>query len=166
MAEDLFLQLLSKHSASRLRELRAEADEKIRQGELERDYITRALESKGAVEPTQPVRAHSAPGRKTGAAGGGSSREPIRKIVASEPGRTWMPSQVRDELARRFEMNVKATTVRAAMKRLLDEGVFARPNDGPNGFKLASTNGSGGEPHVEATSSGPNGYERKDALAQ
>lgn len=158
MLEDLFLQLLMKHSVTRLRELRAEADEKIRQGELEGGYIDRALELKNATEPQRPLSAHrneAASARKLSVPKPGQTRDPVKKIVASDPSRVWMPADVRDELADRFHLAVATNTVRAVMKRLLDDGFFARPHGEKNGFKLASPTSGSTEPFVvEASENG------------
>ncbi|HEV7808010.1 MAG TPA: hypothetical protein VGO80_19495 [Solirubrobacteraceae bacterium] len=162
MSEDLFLQLLLKHSATRLRELGAEADEKIRQGQLERAYIDRALEAKGATAPQQ-ARAAERPRSATPKLGG--TREPIKQVMATDSGRIWMPAEVTAQLAERFGIDVAVNSVRATMKRLLAEGDLARPAEGANGFRLASTNGSHPESRAEATNSGPGGSERQGALA-
>lgn len=156
MPEDLFLQLLMKHSVTRLRELRAEADEKVRQGELEGGYIDKALALKGASESQQPrPRVEPTPTRKLSVPKPGEAKGPVMKIVASEPQRAWMPSEVRDELANRFQLEVATNTVRGVMKRLLDDGVFARPDGEKNGFRLASQTNGATEPLVlEASGNG------------
>jgi len=165
MPQDLFLQLLMKHSTTRLRELRADADEKIRQGQLEKGYIDRALALKeGHSDLKSPSRVGSSRTRKASSKVS-NTREYISTIVESDPERVWMPSEVRDELARRFNVEAHTGTIRATMKRLLDDGQFARPGDGAHGFKLASTNGSHPGPHAEATNSVPGGYERQEAPA-
>jgi len=156
-----------KHSVTRLRELRAEADEKIRQGQLEGSYIDKALDLKGASSPlrtTPASRPGTASSHKLSVPKPGQTREPVRKIVASDPDHVWMPSEVRDELASRFHLEVATNTVRAAMKRLLDERVFARPDGEKSGFRLASTNGSRQESPAGATNLEPGGSERQDAL--
>jgi hypothetical protein len=167
MPEDLFLELLMKQSLAHLRELRAAADDKIRKGELERAYIDEALKAKGVGKSPHPVQAISprSTAARRGSAKPGSTREPMIQIAEGSPEHAWLPSEMRDLLQDRFGIDVATGTVRAAMKRLLGEGVFARPYDGGHGFKLVSTNGSGQEPLVEATSSEAGGYERQSAPA-
>lgn len=164
MSEDLFLKLLVKHSTARLRELRAEADEKVQQGQLERDYIDRALKAKGSADDRSAPPRPSAPRPKKGGVKPGSTREPIESLVSSDPGHIWLPSEVRNLLDDRYGINIAVGTVRATMKRLLDEGVFARPYEGGHGFVLATSNGSGGEPQEEATASAPGGSEPQGDL--
>jgi hypothetical protein len=151
MPGDLFLELLLKHSAARLRELYAEADEKVRQGELERGYISRALQVKGG-DATQPARV-DAPPRKTSAKPG-AAREPIIEIAQSDAEHVWLPSEMRNLLQDRYGLDIPTGTIRAAMKRLLEEKVLARPTDSPNGFKLASRNGSSAESNAGPTENG------------
>jgi len=86
------------------------------------------------------------------------------EIARSKPDHAWLPSEVRNLLLQRYGIDIATGTVRAAMKRLLDEKVLARPDDSPNGFKLASTNGSRPEPPAEATDSAPDRYEPQSEL--
>lgn len=155
MTEDLFLDLLLKESVARLRQRRAENEEVMRTAKRDAHYIDKALKIKGAAD-SQGGRATRPTRQRKSQSKAGSSREPIREIVASDASRAWMPAEVRDLLASRG-IDVATGTVRATMKRLLDEGEFARPYEGGHGFKLASTNGSAGEPPTEATSSGAGG---------
>jgi hypothetical protein len=164
MPEDLFLQLLLKNSVARLREMRAQADEMVRVGERDREYIDKALAMKG-TETSQPVRATSNPPVRRSSPKPGAAREPIIQIAQSNAEHVWLPSEMRNLLQDRFGIDLATGTVRAAMKRLLDEKVLARPTGSPNGFKLASTNGSHGEPNAEAANSATGGYGRQDALA-
>jgi len=168
MTEDLFLQLLLKQSAARLRELRSEAEAAVERGQRDLRYIDKALEAKGGSTSTSTstaTPARSAARTRGPLAKATNTREPIKEIVASDPVRIWMPAKVTTELAKRYQIEAAVGTVRAAMKRLLDEGFFTRPAEGEAGFKLASSNGSGAEPNVEATNSGSEGYERQSALA-
>ncbi len=164
MTDDLFLQLLLRQSAQRLRELRGEAVATVERGQRDVRYIDMALEIKeGSGGTAQAAARTDARPKKT--AKPGSTREPIMQIVETDPDRVWLPSEVRDTLRDRYGIDAPSNTVRATMKRLLDEGKFARPYEGGHGFKLASTNGSGPEPPTEATSSAAGGFGRQDALA-
>src|SRR5215207_7074571 len=119
MPGDLFLELLLKHSAARLRELYAEADEKVTQGQLEKRYIGKALAIKGGAA-TQPARVNARP--KTSAKPG-AAREPIIEIAQSDAEHAWLPSEMRNVLQDRYGLDIPTGTIRAAMKRLLDEKV-------------------------------------------
>src|SRR5215218_1101626 len=100
MPGDLFLELLLKHSAARLRELYAEADEKVTQGELERRYIGRALQIKGAAATqTAPVDARP---KTAGKAKPGAAREPIIEIAQGDAEHVWLPSEMRNLLQDRY----------------------------------------------------------------
>jgi hypothetical protein len=161
MPSNLFLELLLTLPSDRLRELYAEADEKVKEGELERRYIGRALQERGGA--VEPARVEARAVHNT--AKPGAAREPIIQIAQSDADHVWMPSEMRNLLRERYGLDIATGTIRAAMKRLVDEKVLARPTDSPNGFKLASANGSHPEPPTEATNSAPGGYGRQDALA-
>lgn len=137
MADDLFMDLLLKQSVTRLREMRAQVDEKRRQLDFEAQYLDRALAEKGAAAPGEAAAA-SVPEPRTRR---GSKREPIKQVLARDPDRYWLPSEVRDALAK-LGFETTSAAVRVTMKRMLEDEELERPPDDGHGFKLAPMNGA------------------------
>lgn len=155
MADDLFLDLLLKLSAVRLREMRQQVDQKMQRLRFEADYLDRALKQKGGGggggQGSGSGAGQSSTPRKTRqpnaqAARSANKQESIRSVMDTDPDRTWLPSEIRDHL---IEQGVDTTSggVRNTMKRMLDLGELERPSDGGHGFRLASaTNGQSPSP--------------------
>jgi hypothetical protein len=149
---DPVVEILSKQSAARLREMLESADKQISDLRVQREWITRALESKGAA-PASTQHEQSAPalGRKRG-----SKRTLIQEILAADPQRVWIPADVRTALAERgHEASIES--VRITLRRMAADREVIRE---PNGWKLASANGSTQEPLTEVPNLGPEGYGR------
>jgi len=72
-----------------------------------------------------------------------SKRNLIKAIMRTDPGRTWLPSEVRDTLAAQG-VESTAAAVRVALRRMGDDNEVVRPDDG-NGWILASANGNGAQ---------------------
>ncbi len=140
MATELILELLTKQSGTRLRQMRTQADAEIQRLQFEINYIDRALAEKSGASASQskqnaePASASDSGGRRE------SKRGPIKEIAQSEPAKVWRPAEIRQCLALRG-IEITNAAARVTMRRMLDEGTFQRGPDG-EGFQLASRNGS------------------------
>ena len=152
MANDPVVEILAKQSGARLREMLGDVDRQIGDLRVQREWIIRALESKGTSAPsTQHGRSTAAPERKRG-----SKRALIKEIFTVDPQKVWAPADVRSALAERAH-EASIESVRIALRRMAADGDVIRD---PKGWKLASANGSAQEPLTEVPNLGPEGYGR------
>lgn len=153
---DPVVELLAKQSVARLREMDAQIEAQIADLSVQGTWVKRALAEKGQEVPpattTNGVEPERVKRRR------GSKRDAIIELMQTDPGRVWLPSQVRAGL---LERNIDSTVeaIRVALRRMGDDHELERGDDG-NGWKLASTNGAVQQPLEEAPSLEPEGYGR------
>ena len=155
MAAKNLTEFLATLSVAKLRAMDQSIDEQIEDLRSQNKVIRDALAEKGAIpkgsarETAQRKEQKAQGGRKTGSAAA------IREIISAEPERLWMPKEVIDALHARGIESAPAA-VRVALRRMGAKGFLVRGPSG-EGWKLASSNGSGTESLLEANSSGPGG---------
>jgi hypothetical protein len=158
---DPVVELLAKQSASRLREMGAQIETQIEDLRVQGAWIQRAIEHKlGTGTSSTPAADEDTPTR-TAKRTRSSKRDQIKKIMQTDPARTWLPSEVRDILTTQG-VESTAAAVRVALRRMGDDNEVVRPDDG-NGWILASANGNGAQPApaaAEQPSSGLGGSDQ------
>ncbi len=153
MPDDLFMDLLLKQSATRLRDMRAQVEEKRRLLDFEAEYLDRALAAKGAdTAGQQSAVSQASPSQGSKRK---SKRTDIVSLMQTDPERVWMPAEICDGLAERGIETTKPG-IRVAMKRMVGEEL-ERPGEGAHGFKLKLASTNGDRPSVEAPSLGLGG---------
>jgi len=138
MPSEMILDLLTKQSATRLREMRDNLRAEITRLQFEAEYVERALEAKQSKKaaataapavPGAPAAPQQAPGtdgdETLSGSGRSNKREPILQIARTDPERVWMPSDMRDALARQG-IATTPDAIRVTMRRMLLEGLFER----------------------------------------
>jgi hypothetical protein len=151
MVGDPIVALLAKQSASRLREMRDEANAQLQDLQNQIAWIDRALAEKGHGVRSSNTAENSLhrPGRRRG-----SKRGVIKNVLGTEPEREWTPREIQTALAERG-IDATVESVRVTLRRMLDnEGEVER---GDHGWRFASANGSVQESLGEAQSSGSEG---------
>jgi hypothetical protein len=149
MPSEMILELLTKQSATRLREMRDGLRSEIARLQFEAEYVERALEAKQSKKKAANPASGAAEGDDDERLNGRSNkREPILEIARTDPARVWMPSDVRDELAQRG-ISTTPDAIRVTMRRMLLEGLFVR---GPKhqGFILAAEHGGPDQPDLSS----------------
>jgi hypothetical protein len=149
-------ELLANQSAAKLQAMEEAIDEQIADLKLQKKWIGNALISKG-VRPKPAAKADSkpsaAPKRSRKAASRNGSTDTIRAIFRENPESVLMPAQV-IAIARERGASSTDQAIRVALRRMRDQGFLER---GPDGWKLASSNGSAQESFSEAETSEPGG---------
>jgi hypothetical protein len=157
---DPIVSVLSKLALSRLMEMRNEAAEQITDLQQQLSWIDRAVVEKSGGKPAGAfVAPPSRPGRRKS-----SKREAILAVLGSrEPGRAWVPGEVRDALNEQgIESNTAA--VRVALRRMLEAGEVERGGPNDSGWKLPSDDEAAGEAPADDQRSA-NGYRPESAFA-
>lgn len=124
-------------------------------------WIQRAIDHKLGTGTSSAPAADGDTPTKTAKRTRSSKRDLIKTIMHTDPGHTWLPSEVRDKLAAQG-VESTAAAVRVALRRMGDDHEVVRPDDG-NGWILASANGNGAQPApaaAEEPSSGLGGYDQ------
>jgi hypothetical protein len=160
MTTDPFIDLLSKQSAARLRDMetslvaamdRMGFELEIVRGALAEKQSGRRLPSREEADPRPPVLSRPSKAR-------GYKRQLIKQIMETDPHRVWMPVEIMRAMADAgVEMSREA--IRVTMRRMIDEHELDRPPNGSgkgfvlasnrNGLHQASANGS--PPEAEET---------------
>lgn len=129
------VELLTKQSRARLREMDTQITAQIEDLRVQSAWIKRALAEKGEGDDTTGgVPAVAAKRRR------GQTREAIMSVIVADPERVWLPNEVRKGLLERG-IDMKVEALRVALRRMGDDNELVRGPDG-NGWKLASTNGA------------------------
>lgn len=166
MASDPFIDILTKQSGARLRELDADLTGTIERSTFERDIVRQALAVKEGttradIESASDIAESRAVAevKTSGRAPRSNKREPIKRLMETDAARTWMPAEVADRLA---EQGVKSSrdAIRVTMRRMLGDHELERPPSG-NGF-LLPRNGRGSD-NLPQTA-GPDGEGRETGL--
>lgn len=153
MSSDPFIDLLTKLSRSRLRDMESELTAAMQRITFERDIVRRALaekdDSRREVEATPQERAVAVNGKTKDTRRRSGKREAIRAVMQTDPDRVWMPVEVARRMAERG-FDLTADAARVLMRRMAMDKELQRPASG-NGFVLpesglgldqASVNGS------------------------
>lgn len=166
MASDPFIELLTKQSLSRLRDMEAELDEALRRIGFERDIVRRAISEKQGSGKQLDLVVRSA-GRTGVAEVKGrrglrrdDKRRAIIAVMETSPERVWMPIDVARALTA-DGVQETADSVRVMMRRMVG-GELQRPPDG-NGFILARE--SHGLDQASPNGVHPDGEDRGTATA-
>ncbi len=138
MTPNPVIELLAKQSTSRLRDMDKQIGEQIEDLRVQHDWVLRALAEKGVSATPAPAPSVSngngeRPKRKRS-----NKRQAITQVLLTDPGRVWLPSEVRDALLAQG-VDSTAAAVRVTLRRMGDDGELERPSDG-NGWKLADPN--------------------------
>jgi len=144
--DDLFLELLSKLSTSRLRERREQIHARIARLQFEGEYVDRALAAKGTESASPPSTSSRRPDARPAVVKTkrrGNKRDAILAVMRTDPDRVWLPSEVRERLAADQGIDMTRESVRVAMKRMLADRELQRPGEGLDGFKLVARNDVG-----------------------
>lgn len=153
MTQDPVVALLTRQSASRLREMSAEIHGQLESLRFQYELVNRALAEKRRF--TESARTGDVPPNSTQARH--TKRAIFHEILSSKPDYPWTPSEILASLeAREIESNGAA--VRVMLRRMAKDGEVER-GPGGYGWMLASANGSRQESLTEATSSGPEGMD-------
>jgi hypothetical protein len=158
MPEQPVLELLTTVSRAKLRTMQLDIDAKLRDLQTQRQWIDRALAAKGE----EPLAAHGS-GSQTPANPRTGTNAIIREILAERPGYVWTPAEIINQAQARG-VTSSAQAIRVALRRMGEPptNLLARGPDG-TGWRLASSNGSGGESSSEAPISGSREYERQSS---
>ena len=148
MPVDPVVEVLAKQSASRLREIGAQIDAQIEDLRVQGAWIKRAIDHKVGAGTSPAPRADDGATTKPAKRTRSSKRDLIKKIMQTDPARTWLPSEVRDALTTQG-VESTAAAVRVALRRMGDDNEVVRPDDG-NGWILASANGNSARPALAA----------------
>lgn len=153
MAANPVIELLAKQSVARLRDMEKDIGAQIEDLTVQRVWVQRALAEKGA----SPINAAEAPTAVSTNGGRpkrkrSNKRQAITQVLLTDPGRVWLPSEVRDALLAQG-VDSTAAAVRVTLRRMGDDGELERPTDG-YGWKLADPN----------LAPGPSSSEESDAL--
>lgn len=138
MAAENIKELLGSLSVAKLRKMDEAIDRQIAERKTEKSWIADALAKKGAAPKSSraetPPRKPQQPnkGRATGSAAA------IKRIIAAEPDRVWMPAEVIDAV---LTQGVSSTpnSIRVALRRMGEKGFLERGPDG-TGWTLAKSN--------------------------
>jgi hypothetical protein len=158
MPEQPVLELLTKLSRAKLRTMQLDIDAKLGDLQTQRQWIERALAAKG-----EDVSGAHSSSKQASANPRNGTNAIIREILAERPGYVWTPAEIINQAQARGATS-SAQAIRVALRRMGEPptSLLARGPDG-TGWRLASSNGSGGESSSEAPISGSSEYERQSS---
>jgi hypothetical protein len=164
MADDPLFELLMRQSVTRLREMQSAIRNQRQRLDFEDEYVARALAAKGAAsekhrqsgeelvtpKPTAPRATRTRSAR-------GDTRGTIKRTMATDVSRVWLPSDVEKALADGGGPALARAAIRNAMKRMVETGELRRPpGPNPQGFLLVE-NGTAVTPGQDELSISTNG---------
>lgn len=132
-----------------------EIEQHIESLRVQRDLIEVALRDKAPTMPNGGASDPAASARKSQSPRPQGRRGTVREILHTRPDHEWLPAEVRTELLQRGAEATSAA-VRVMLRRMGEDGEIVRME---HGWKLASQNGSEGEPN-----SGPSENGTRDPL--
>jgi hypothetical protein len=153
MHDDPIIDLISSQSMRRLNEMERDLEQLLQRATFELEMVRRAKSLKGAKRGNGAPSVRAPEGARHGN-GRGSKRGPIKRVLESEPNRTWRPREVSRALAEQG-ITLSRDGSRVTMNRMVDDNELEKLADG---YRIAR-NGAASHtvsPAVDATTNGEN----------